>query len=133
MKKNQANWTKWYLTKMGKEWREEDEGGQAPDLSSLTPKEAEVGALLYRRYIREKQDAEAYLYDKERAREAALEKQRAQLAAAQKVRIGADETALSRGRQGTDYARDLTRSAARSAADKVNKSEESARNTQDKL
>ena len=133
MKKNQANWIKWYQANTGKQWRQEDEQNGAPDLSSLSPREAEVGALLYRRYMREKQDDEAYRYDKLQSEVSARDGRRAQEVAAQKVRLAAAETALAKGQSGTDYAERLTASAEDSAARRQRAIDEGLRATQDKL
>jgi len=112
MKRNQAKWIQWYLANTGKEWHEGDEGLSAPDFSSLTPKQADVGALLYRRYVNEKMDAEDKAFAEKQATTTAIENGRAaKLAADSLGRYWAD-TARAKGLAGTDYAQKLADDAA---------------------
>lgn len=104
MKKNQAIWMKWYLANTGKEWDEEDAGKQ-PDLSGLSPKDADLGALLYRRYVAEVQDAEKLAYDNARTDAVAYNRQKEVEATAARLKRYTDETALAQGQKGTSYAR----------------------------
>ena len=103
MKRNQTEWIKWYRNKTGKEWKEEDEAA-SPDLSKLSEKDREVGALLYSRYIREKKDADDLSYREAQEEAATLETMRQAEKRRTRLKSAQEETALANGQWGTDAA-----------------------------
>jgi hypothetical protein len=93
---------KWYLNKTGKEWREEE--SMTPDFSGLSAKDADVGALLYSRYLREKEEVDQYAYSDMQSRLATEQNKRKIWLSTGAAKRYLGETALAKGQQGTDYA-----------------------------
>ena len=55
MRRNEANWRKWYLENMGRQW--DGQNGATLQQAELSPRQRALGELLYNRYVQEKKAA----------------------------------------------------------------------------
>ena len=101
MRYSEAKWKKWYLDTTGSEWEDD---GEAPDSSSWTPAQKKVGALLWERYVQDRQASEELAYRQRQNRVDVLRAKRDAIAASDKLSRAFKETSQATRLEGLGVA-----------------------------
>jgi len=130
MRYSEAKWKKWYLDTTGNEWQDQAE---APDTSDWTPAQKKVGALLWERYVQDRQASEDLAYQQQQNRATALRAKRDAIAASDRLSRAFKETAQAKRIDGLGVADSVRSEQSARLTDALSGLEKGVRETNDKL